>query len=417
MPDFSNFYEWSTRSYDYRLHVGSEAIENQLKEEVIRNKAQRAFLFCSPSIKSKTNSVERVQNALGPLFAGYFDQIHMEGPYQDIVAATEAARAARADLLIALGAGSIVVAARIVNIYMCETGAHEALATQYPEGKPAFSPRLNAPKLPSICIPTTPTGAMNRGGQALPSPHLNQMRLEYFDPKTRPAALIWDHQAIMATPFEMMRGFCVNGYVGSSLRVARANENPLTEGNRNHINFLHNRAYHRMLESPDTIDWRLDLFTAALLDNRTADDSLRGSHMREREVFDGDYNGLAYGLSSSLHIRYPHVWQQDGNAAIRPAVIRQSKTPSAEKLEKIAQVLGIARQGHGAPDMQIAIADEIARIYKQHGIPASLRELSIPKEDFPVIAKDSLKVFNSNTGMRFEEEHMKNAIAMLEAAW
>jgi alcohol dehydrogenase class IV len=67
--------------------------------------------------------------------------------------------------------------------------------------------------------------------------------------------------------------------------------------------------------------------------------------------------------------------------------------------------------------MQIAIADEIARIYKQHGIPASLRELSIPKEDFPVIAKDSLKVFNSNTGMRFEEEHMKNAIAMLEAAW
>ena len=412
MPGFSNFYEWSTRSYDYRLHVGPEAIENRLKEEVIRNKAKRAFVICSPSIKSKTNSVERVQNALGPLFAGYFDQIHMEAPYPDVVAATEAARAAGTDLLISLGAGTIIVATRVINIYLCETGDHEALATQYPEGKPAVSPRLNAPKLPAIEIPTTPTGAMNRAGQGVASPHLDHNRLEYFDPKTRPAALIWDHQAIMATPFEMMRGFCVNGYVGTALGAARASENPLAEGDRNHINFLHNRAYHRMLESPDTIDWRLDLFTAALLGNRAADDAQRGVHIHQGEVFEGDY-----GLGTAIHIKYPHVWQQDGNAAIRPAEIRQSKTPSAEALEKIAQALGIAQQGRSAQDTQMAIADEVARIYKQHGIPASLRELSIPKEDFPAIAKDSLKVFNSNAGMRFEEEHMKNAVAMLEAAW
>lgn len=412
VPDFSNFYEWSARSYDYRLHVGSQAIEQRLKEEVIRSNAKRAFVICSPSIMSKTNSVERVQNALGPLYAGYFDQIHMEAPYPEVVAATEAARAASVDLLISLGAGTIVVATRVINIYLCETGDHEALATQYPEGKPAFSPRLNAPKLPSICIPTTPTGAMNRAGQAVASPHLDHNRLEYFDPKTRPAALIWDHEAIMATPFEMMRGFCVNGYVGSALRAGRASENPLAEGDRNHINFLHNRAYHRMLESPDTIDWRLDLFSAALLGNRAADDSLRGVHIREGEVFDSEY-----GLSTAIHIKYPHVWQQHGNAAMRPAAIRRSKTPSAEVLEKVAQALGIAQQGRSAQDTQLAIADEIARIYRQHGIPASLRELNIPREDFLAIAKDSLKVFNSNAGMRFEEEHMKNALAMLEAAW
>jgi len=412
VPDFSNFYEWSTRSYDYRLHVGSEAIDNRLKEEVIRNKAQRAFVICSPSIKSKTDSVERVQNALGPLFAGYFDQIHIEAPYPEVVAATEAAREAGADLLIALGAGTIVVATRVINIYLCETGNHEEMATQYPEGKPAVSPRLNAPKLPSICIPTTPTGAMNRGGQGVASPHLDHNRLEYFDPKTRPAVLIWDHQAIMATPFEMMRGFCVNGYVNSVLGAARTSENPLAEGDRNHIDFLHKRAYHRMLESPDTIDWRLDLFTAALLGNRLADDALRGSHVHEGEVFEGDY-----GLATALHIKYPHVWQQDGNAAMRPAVIRQSKMPATGTLDKIAQALGIVQEGHSAQDTQIKIADEVARIYRQHDIPSSLRDLRIPKEDFTTIAKDSMKIFNSNAGLRLEEEHMKNAIAMLEAAW
>jgi hypothetical protein len=48
---------------------------------------------------------------------------------------------------------------------------------------------------------------MNRGGQDVASPHLDENRLEYFDPKTRPAALIWDHEAIMGTPFRMMQGF------------------------------------------------------------------------------------------------------------------------------------------------------------------------------------------------------------------
>ena len=411
MPDFSNFYDWSTRSYEYRLHVGSEAIENRLKEEVIRNNAKRAFVICSPSIKSKTDSVERIQKALGPLFAGYFDGIHIEAPYPDVVKATEAARAAGTDLLISLGAGTIVVATRVINIYLCETGDHEAMATQYPEGKPAFSPRLMAPKLPAICIVTTPTSAMNRAGQGVASPHLDHNRLEYFDPKTRPSALIFDHEAIMATPFEMMRGFCVNDYIGSALGAARTPENPLAEGDRNQINLLHRRAYHRMIESPDTIDWRIDLMVAALLQNRLADDAQRGAHMHEGETFDGDY-----GVDTALHIRYPHVWQQDSGSALRSTLIRRSRTPSPEALKAIATQLGLPTGGTPQAT-QAAIADEIERIYQQHGMPTSVRQLNVSKEDFEAIARDSLKIFNSNAGLRDEDAHMKGAIALLEAAY
>ncbi len=412
MPDFTNFYDWSTRSYDYRLHVGSEAIENRLKEEVIRSNAKRAFVICSPSIKSKTNGVERVEKTLGPLFAGYFDGIHIEAPYPDVVAATEAARKAGADLLISLGAGTIVVATRVINIYLCETGDHEAMATQYPPGKPAVSPRLNAPKLPTINIVTTPTSAMNRGGQGVASPHLDHNRLEYFDPKTRPVALIWDHEAIMATPFEMMRGFCVNGYVGSALGATRGAENPLAEADRNHINLLHRRAYHRMLESPDTVDWRIDLFVAAFLQNRQSDDAQRGVHIRGGETFEGDY-----GVDTALHIKYPHVWQQDSGSALRSTLIRRSRTPSAEAVEAVATQLGIHQPGRSPQATQAAIADEIDRIYKQHGMPTRVRELNVPKEDFEAIARDSLKIFNSNAGLRDEDAHMKNAITLLEAAY
>jgi alcohol dehydrogenase class IV len=225
-------------------------------------------------------------------------------------------------------------------------------------------------------------------------------------------ALIWDHEAIMATPFKMMEGFCVNGYIGSALGAARRPLNPLQEADSNHINLLHRRAYKRMLESPNTIDWRIDLFVAAFLGNRSADDAQRGVHIREGATFDGDY-----GINTALHIKYPHVWQQDAGSATRPTLIRRSRTPSLELLDAIAMQLGIHSPERSPHDTQMEIADEIERIYKRHGMPTSIRELNVPKEDFEAIARDSVKIFNSNAGMRDEESHMKNAVALLEAAW
>lgn len=54
-------YDFSARSYDWRLHCGEEAIENRLKEEVIRLGAERAFAICSPSIKNRTRTMERIK--------------------------------------------------------------------------------------------------------------------------------------------------------------------------------------------------------------------------------------------------------------------------------------------------------------------------------------------------------------------
>jgi alcohol dehydrogenase class IV len=97
-------------------------------------------------------------------------------------------------------------------------------------------------------------------------------------------------------------------------------------------------------------------------------------------------------------------------------LIRRSRTPSLALLDAIAVELGIHSPERSPYDTQMAIADEIERIYKRHGMPTSLRELNVPKEDFEAIARDSVKIFNSNAGMRDEESHMENAIALLEAA-
>src|SRR5277367_6373941 len=150
--------------YSWRLHCGRKVIEHGLRDAVDRASATRAFVVCSPSVNRRTDVVRRIEAALGNRFAGVYDGIEKDSTYTSVRAARQAASEAAADLLIAVGGGSVIVATRAVAIFMAETGDPFRFMTQYPEGKPAYSPRLQAPKLPIINIPTTPNSAMNRAG-------------------------------------------------------------------------------------------------------------------------------------------------------------------------------------------------------------------------------------------------------------
>ena len=411
MNDQLDPYTFAVRSYDWRLHCGEEAIENRLKEEVIRAGAKHAFVICSKSIATRTRSVDRIKETLGDLYAGCYDAMEIDTPYSCTVAATNAARAAGADLLIAVGGGSVIVATRVINIYLCEAGDHFEIMTQYPAGKPAYSPRLMAPKFPIINIPTTPTSAMNRAGCGCSNPDLDH-RMEYFDPKTRPVALIWDHEALMATPIDLMRSTATQTFSGANLTAGEIGLNPLVEGDHEHMLRLAKRAYVKMVEDPTSIGPRIDLCTAALLANRAADDSLRSGGGHARELFDSEY-----AVASAMHVHYPHVRQGEAGSALRGTVIRRSPTPVMEGARRMAQALDVWREGMTADEAKFAIADEIDAIYTKVGMPIRVRDLQIPKEDFPVIARQTIKVFNANPGLRDEEKQVKAAIDMLEAAW
>ena len=213
--------------YSWRLHCGPQVIEQGLREAVERAGARRAFVICSPSINRRTDAVRRVAAALGDRYAGVFDAIPKDCPSADVCAAKNAALAARADLLIAVGGGSVIVATRAVAIFLGEPGDPFEIMTQYPEGRPAFSPRLLAPKPPIINIPVTPTSAMNRAGTGLKNPDLDH-RMEYFDPKTRPQAIFIDHDVLSGTPPDVLRSTATTVFAGSVGAMAQMEANPLS---------------------------------------------------------------------------------------------------------------------------------------------------------------------------------------------
>jgi len=215
---------FKSSGYSWRLFCGANVIESDLKAAVERAGARRAFVICSPSINRRTNTIKRIAAALDDRFAGVFDQADKDSTYASVCAAKAAAVEAKADLLIAAGGGSVVVATRAVAIFMGETGDPFKLMSQYPEGGRPFSPRLSAPKLPIINIPTTPNSALNRAGTGLKNPDIDH-RMEYFDPKTRPQAIFLDDDVLLSTPMEILQSTATTVFAGLVGAVSQEDQN------------------------------------------------------------------------------------------------------------------------------------------------------------------------------------------------
>ena len=394
--------------YPWRLHCGRQAIEQGLKESVARAGAKRAFVICSPSINRRTGSVRRIAAALGDLFAGVFDGIEKDSTYASVRAAEQAATAAGADLLIAVGGGSVIVATRAVAIFMAETGDPFDLMTQYPEGKPAYSPRLQAPKPPIINMPATPTSAMNRAGTGLKNPDLDH-RMEYFDPKTRPQAIFLDEEVLQGTPVEVMRSTATTVFASLVGARSQLEVNALAEGDEAQAFRLAHRAYLRLAEEPRDSSLRLDLCLAAFLQNRAEDDGLR-------RFRGGPFSGN-YAVSTALHVRYPRVGQGESTAVVHAPGIRLSEAFELPAARRVAEALSVWREGMDGRQAALAVADRLEQLYRGMGMPVRLRDIDVPREDFPTIAAETVKNFNANAGARSQEAQIAEAMRLLEAAY
>jgi alcohol dehydrogenase class IV len=351
---------------------------------------------------------QRIAAALGDRYAGVFDGIEKDSTYVSVRAATQAARGASADLLIAVGGGSVIVATRAVSIFMAEPGDPFRIMTQYPEGKPAYSPRLVAPKPPIINIPTTPNSAMNRAGTGLKNPNLDH-RMEYFDPRTRPQAIFLDEDALLSAPPELIRSTATTVFAGLVGAMAQVDMNPLAEGDRNHAFRLAHRAYTRLMVELDNPSLRIDLCIAAFLQNRAEDDGAR----RDRG---GAFSGN-YAVSTALHVRYPHVGQGESTSVVHAAKIRLSEAVDVRSARQVAAALAVWRDGMDGRSAALAVADALEALYARVGVPTRLRQLQIPREDLWAIAGETVKNFNANAGERSPADQIDDAVRLLEAAY
>ena len=377
-------------SYPLRLYSGTGALD-KLKTEVERQKAKRAFVICGQTIAHKTDLLARISDNLGSLYAGAFDGMDKDSSWPAVEKGVVAAKEANADLLVAVGGGSVIVGARVVAILLAEEGDPFDLMTQI------------------INVATTPNTAMNRAGSGLKNEDLDH-RMEYYDPKTRPVAVFWDAEALLTAPSELIRSTATTNFSSTLRTLGETDMSPLVEGDHRQGFKLLRDALPRIMEEPDNAALRIDLCAAAFLQNRAGDDDQGRRTARDQT------GASAYALATALHIRYHHVWQGESTSCVMPTVTRLTPPDNAESAARIADAMGVWRKGMNSVDAATATADRLEEIYREIGMPSRIRDVDIPKADLPLLAQDTLKNFNANPGNR-PDDYVDQMLSLLEASW
>ena len=379
--------------YPLRLYSGKDAVEN-LGAELKRHRARHAFIVCGRSVSRKTPLVSRIRGILGDSLAGVFDEMAKESPLTAVLAARDAARAAQADLLIAIGAGSVIQATRVVAILLAEAAPIETLITQYPEQGAAISPKLLAPKLPIVNVLTAGTSAQNRAGSAVKGDDLDH-RMEFFDPKTRPVAVFWDSDALLTAPLTLARTTGASIFWRAAMNMGSGNMTPLVEGDRLQALRLAQGALPRLNETDPAP--RIELCAAAFLQNRDADD---GGMLVERHWV----GRVVYAFAAALFNQHGHVTQGEANAALTPGVMRSLGERDPEAMWRIAKALGACKEGDSLESAPERAAATLEETFARLGLPTRVSQLHVPREGLSTILDHSLKNFNADPRREFVRE-------------
>jgi alcohol dehydrogenase class IV len=365
-----------------RVHAGQAALD-LLPREAARLGARRAFVVCGNSVATRTPLLDRIRQGLGERYAGAYTRLGKDAPIEDVRQAAAQAAACGADLLIAVGAGSVLKAARVVAIALGEGGELESLATRYPEDGPPVSPRLLRPKPPIFNVLTAATSAQNRGGSALRRGD-GGPRLEFFDPKTRPAVIFWDAEALASAPPALALSTGLGVFWRALMNAGAVQQaNPLVQASRLHAYALARAALPRMRD-PGDIAARLDMCAAALLQNRDEDDGGR--------PFDAHWIArVVYALGAALFNRVPHLDQGATHALMTAPAIRHFAELCPDAVAQMGAALGLPAAEAASPGKVI---DCMEGLFRGVGLPARLHGVS--EEDRAQALQASLFNFNAD---------------------
>lgn len=377
-------------SHPLRVFSGEDALAH-LPAELARAGASRAVVLCGRTVQDRTDLIARLRSLLGPRLAGVYADLGAGAPQRQVEAAADAVAALAGDALIAIGAGSVTKAARVVAIRLAEDGPLDALATRYDANGRGTSTRLPAPKLPIFNVLTAATTSQNRAGASIRDEAANR-QLEFFDPKTRPRAVFWDARVLLTAPRSLTRSAAGMEYWWGLMNLAGgSDENPLVLASRRQAWAIAQEAMPRM---DDDTDWqvRVELCAAALLRTRDEDDGgvplgvAPGSH----EIRMHPVTRATYMLAQGLFNAGFGISQPGATMALAAPAVRAFGDLCPQVVADIGHLLGVADTSTAG------VADALESRLRDFGFTLDLRAAGVSRESAAIVRAASLRTFNCN---------------------
>jgi maleylacetate reductase len=333
-------------------------------EQTDRLRASRAFLMVSGTLNRQTDEIDRIRKALGPRYAGTFDAMPPHTPREAVIAATNQARAADADLIVTVGGGSITDGAKAVQLCLAnDIGTVEGI--DQVRAVKAVPPPMTAPRVRQISVPTTIAGGEFSAIAGVTNARTKvkeMLRHELVVPR----AAILDPAITMHTPEWL--------WLSTGIRAV----DHCVEGICSHE--AHPYADAQALKALSMLAEGLPRVKADGRDLDARMDCQIGTWLSMGPLSSGVPMGASHGVGYVLGAEFgvPHGYT---SCVMLPYVMRWNKPANAER-----QALVAAAMGHPGDDA----SDVLDRFIRGLGLPRSLHDVEVGPEHFDRIAEQAM---------------------------
>lgn len=358
------------------LVFGRGAVD-QLGDIAKKRNANR-ILIITDTILEKTGILERVMKPLTAtgLIVESFTGCLPEPPIEVIRAATEAAKAFRPDLLIGLGGGSNMDAAKLVSVVL----AHGGDATDY-----VGDCRVPGPVFPLICVPTTAGTGSEVSAAAVFTDTAKKMKVSTLSPFLRPAVAVVDPALTDTCPPKVTADSGIDALTHAIEAYTAVD----------HEEFLQRppggeTVYQGRNTMSDYMAAECIMLCGQFLKRAVRDGT--DKEARDGMALAATLGGMAFsnaGVALVHAMEYPvggavHVSHGAGNGLLLPYVMRFNEKVREDEIGIIGMWLSAGQMTSSLPVDGVAMVEQLR---KDIGIPLRLRDIGVTEEMLPAFAE------------------------------
>ena len=329
-------------------------------EIVQRLGAERVFVMASGTLNRQTDELNKLRRALGNKCVGTFDRMPAHSPRAAVVAAANQARAARTDLIVTFGGGSITDGAKAVQLCL-SNDVDTVDGMERIKGTAEIRP----PTVRQVSIPTT-LSAGEFSALAGVTNEATRVKEMYRHPLTIPQAVILDPDVTRHTPEWLFLSTGIRAVDHCVEGICSNESTEFSDASSLHGLSLLARGLSKVKADPSDRAARLDCQLGSWL-------SMTGL---SAGVPMGASHGIGYVLGAVFDVPHGHT-----SCIMLPAVMRWNEPANAAKQAKVAAAMG--QPGKKAGDVLDAFIRGL-------GMPRSLGEVKIGREHFDRIATQAM---------------------------
>jgi maleylacetate reductase len=180
-----------------------------LTAEVERLAVKRVFLIVSRTLNTTTPEIGKLVEALGERCVGVFDGVAQHTTRAGAAQTTQAARDAQADLIVAVGGGSVVDIAKITTLCLehniVDEEGLDGFEVQLDEQGRRKMASFRGPSVRMIAIPSSLSGGEYNAG-CLVTDTRRKLKQTFYHPKMMPVAILLDPHLLRHAPESLLLG-------------------------------------------------------------------------------------------------------------------------------------------------------------------------------------------------------------------